>query len=66
MDHEAGVRCCSSERKGPIPKAMPQAEAIEKTNFDFFTADHAQQAYANEQEIIRTWRPMLGKEEKET
>ncbi len=37
-----------------------------KTDFDFFTGEHAQQAYADEQEIIRTGQPVLGKEEKET
>jgi PAS domain S-box-containing protein len=42
------------------------AEAIGKTDFDFFAAEHAQQACAYEQEIIRAGRPMVGKEEKET
>src|SRR5208337_2139148 len=42
------------------------AQAIGKTDFDFFTEAHAQPAFADEQEIIRTGQPMLGKEEKET
>ena len=42
------------------------AQAVGKTDFDFFTDEHAQQAYADEQEIIRTGQPMLAKEEKET
>jgi PAS domain S-box-containing protein len=42
------------------------AQAVGKTDSDFFTGEHAQQAYADEQEIIRTGRPMLAKEEKET
>jgi PAS domain S-box-containing protein len=42
------------------------AQALGKTDFDFFTDEHAQQAYADEQEIIRTGQPMVGKEEKET
>jgi PAS domain S-box-containing protein len=42
------------------------AQAIGKRDFDFFTGEHAQQAFADEQEIIRTGQPMLGKEEKET
>jgi two-component system cell cycle sensor histidine kinase/response regulator CckA len=42
------------------------AQALGKTDFDFFTDEHAQQAYADEQEIVRTGDPMVGKEEKET
>jgi PAS domain S-box-containing protein len=41
-------------------------QAVGKTDSDFFTGEHAQQAYADEQEIIRTGQPVLGKEEKET
>src|SRR5207244_1679335 len=42
------------------------AQALGKTDFDFFTAEHARPAYADEQEIIRTGQPVVGKEEKET
>src|SRR5262245_33095139 len=42
------------------------AQAIGKTDFDFFTEEHARQAYADEQEITRTGQPLVGKEEKET
>jgi len=42
------------------------AEAIGKTDFDFFSKEHAQQAYGDEQAIIRTGEPLVGKEEKET
>ena len=38
---------------------------IGKTDFDFFTEEHARQAYEDEQEIVRTGR-MMSKEEKET
>ncbi len=37
-----------------------------KSDFDFFTKDHAQPAYDDEQEIIRTGKPLIGKVEKET
>jgi PAS domain S-box-containing protein len=42
------------------------SQAVGKTDFDFFNAEHAQSAYRDEQEIIRTGQPMVGKEEKET
>ena len=41
-------------------------EAIGKTDSDIFTAEHAQQALADEREIIRTGQPLLDEEEKET
>ena len=41
------------------------AEVIGKTDFDFFTKEHAQQAFDDEQTIIRSGQ-LLTKEEKET
>ena len=41
------------------------AQAIGKTDFDFFTEEHARQAYEDEQEIIQTGQSLI-KEEKET
>lgn len=41
------------------------ARAVGKTDFDFFSEEHAHQAYQDEEEVIRTGRP-LTKEEKET
>jgi PAS domain S-box-containing protein len=40
-------------------------QAVGKTDFDFFTVEHARQAYDDEQEIIRTGKP-ISKEERET
>jgi PAS domain S-box-containing protein len=42
------------------------AEATGKTDFDFFSKEHAQQACEDEQAIVRTGEPLVGKEEKET
>lgn len=41
------------------------SDAIGKTDFDFFTEEHARQAYEDEQELIRTGGQVT-KEEKET
>lgn len=42
------------------------AEAIGKTDFDVFSPQHAKQAFEDEQEIIRTGKPIVEKEERET
>jgi PAS domain S-box-containing protein len=39
-------------------------EAIGKTDFDFFTEEHARDAYADEQEIVKSGRPLIGKVER--
>ncbi len=42
------------------------AQALGKTDFDFFTEEHARPAFEDEQEVMRSGRPVLGKVEKET
>jgi PAS domain S-box-containing protein len=41
-------------------------EAVGKSDFDFFTGEHARQSFADEQELIRSGHPVIGLEEKET
>jgi PAS domain S-box-containing protein len=40
------------------------AQLVGKSDFDFFLAEHAQEAYEDEQRIIRTGQPIVDKEEK--
>lgn len=40
--------------------------AVGKTDYDIFTEEHASEAHEDEQRIIRTGEPVVGKEEKET
>jgi diguanylate cyclase (GGDEF)-like protein/PAS domain S-box-containing protein len=42
------------------------ALAVGRTDFDYFTDEHAAAAFRDEQEIIRTGRPLINVEEKET
>ncbi len=41
-------------------------QALGKTDFDFFTAEHAQPAFDEEQEILETGIPVINREQKET
>ncbi|MBC7185640.1 MAG: PAS domain S-box protein [Calditrichaeota bacterium] len=43
-----------------------EAQVLGKSDFDFFSEEHARAAYEDEQKIIRTGEPILGIEEKET
>jgi PAS domain S-box-containing protein len=41
-------------------------EVVGKTDFDFFSEEHARQAYEDEQRVMSTGEPLIGLEEKET
>jgi PAS domain S-box-containing protein len=45
---------------------LKREEVLGKTDFDYFTEEHAKPAYEDEQEIIKTGKPILNKVEKET
>lgn len=42
------------------------SQAMGKTDYDFYKEEHAEPAFKDEMEIIRTGKPIIGKEEKET
>jgi diguanylate cyclase (GGDEF)-like protein/PAS domain S-box-containing protein len=42
------------------------AEAVGKRDFDFFSEEHAREAYNDEQKLVASDTPFIGKEEKET
>jgi len=41
-------------------------QAVGKTDFDFFTEEHSRQAFEDEQELIKSGKAIMAKEEKET
>jgi PAS domain S-box-containing protein len=58
------IRCSASMAK--LFNVERPEDLIGKSDHDFFSEEHAREALENEQEIIRTGKPMLGKVEKET
>jgi PAS domain S-box-containing protein len=61
-DRESRILRCS---KVLSQRFSDGASVLGKTDFDLFTEEHALPAFEDEQEIMRTGRPMIGKVEKE-
>jgi signal transduction histidine kinase len=51
---------------GAEESSLDPESLVGLSDFDTFTEEHARQAFEDEQEIIRTGRPVIGKPEKET
>jgi len=60
------IRVSTSFLKKVAPQYKSKEELIGLTDFDLFSQEHAQQAFEDEQNIIKTGRPIIGLEEKET
>ena len=63
-DHESRFTRISNAQARTLGLSDP-GQAVGMTDFDFFTNEHAQQAYEDEREVIRTGRT-FSSEEKET
>jgi PAS domain S-box-containing protein len=63
-DEQSRFLKCSSAMAGYFGVADPSA-MIGKTDFDYFTEEHARPAFEDEQRIIRTGQPVVGLVEKE-
>ncbi len=63
-DQSSRFIICSKELTDRLGLASPE-DAIGKTDFDFFSQKHAQPAFEDEQQIIATGNPVIGKVERE-
>lgn len=63
---DAQSRFLSASRSLMRQRGLDPNELKGKTDFDIFTPEHAQQAFDDEQRIMRTGEPILDKEERET
>ena len=64
-DRESRFIRCSKALSDRLGLESPE-KAIGKTDLDFFSREHAQRAFEDEQSIIRTGKPVIGKVERET
>ncbi|HVZ66277.1 MAG TPA: response regulator [Lacunisphaera sp.] len=64
-DRESRFLIVSRALANSFGRASPDL-VVGKSDFDFFTEEHARKAYEDEQRIIATGRPLLGVTEKET
>ena len=64
-DRDSRFVCISRAMADYFGLAGPE-QALGKTDSDIFSSGHADQALADEQEIMRTGQPKIGLEEKET
>ncbi|MFT4901491.1 MAG: sigma-B regulation protein RsbU (phosphoserine phosphatase) [Lentimonas sp.] len=58
------ISCSAALAKGHSYESRHELEGM--TDFDLFSNEHAQQAFDDEQEIIRSGKPLINKVEKET
>jgi sigma-B regulation protein RsbU (phosphoserine phosphatase) len=65
MDREGRIILINKEGAKWLGYDSPD-QVIGKTDMDIFTEEHGRAAYEDEQRIIKTGIPILGKEEKET
>lgn len=63
---DAGHRFTKVSRYVHLKGIDDPQKAIGKTDFDFFTKEHAQDTFEDEEKILRTGKPIINKVEKET
>jgi PAS domain S-box-containing protein len=63
---DAQSRFLSVSRSLAARHGLEPAALLGRTDFDVFTREHAAQAFADEQRIMRTGEPLLDQEERET
>jgi len=64
-DRESRIVRNNAAHARSLGTTSPEA-CVGRTDFDFFSREHAEQAFADEQRIIRTGEPMIAKVERTT